>query len=607
MDEDEKQERVIQAKPKQATKEVKELKSSKRIRNSSTSKDDVQQTPPEPTMSINLLLNLPHDLFVEVCSHLESQDLIQLAKVNKQLHKVLLSKANDVVWSQLRRQEDLPGLGFEDMTNVHSVVKMRTVKLIGFREGESAENASANMRISQTPLWIKEVASVNWELHHLQELDELDPSLVHKDTVHYLNGDESDDEQQHRPARECLTIESGRVQRFVEERQEQLAADEKLVDDVKRVIRARDDERRKQFEQKHEQSWPLIKRELIDAGWTEREQVIATLIHAYEHEVSEASSDFVPSIVTTSGLPQAPSMSPSQRPNAWAQIKEAIQRELYVRDIWDRRNSLQGFYETAVMSSHQTSAGVSAVPKFSTVVGHAGPKRFWSDLDISLTREYDAIVECFEKEIDVFKIKFKKQCGRIVKALVTGQKINKVNIANDDVDNDPFFKLAIARCLGHNGEKLLSVSRFLSSFRWPKRVDLHQIQHAIYTHFSSYHVVYARAAMAAAGLDPETATVQQIKSLPGYFEWTPPEPQVKHYKAYKLKYSLVKMSYVELLDTYIELNSYDIRRKIPPKPPVITYVSPGQEEHDNKSKTKKKFKKKKKEMKIKQKHMKTSL
>ncbi|GAA6006371.1 hypothetical protein JCM11491_004931 [Sporobolomyces phaffii] len=50
-----------------------------------------------------LLLGLPFDLFAEVCSHLPGGSVLELAKVNKALRRLLLSRAARSIWSAHRR------------------------------------------------------------------------------------------------------------------------------------------------------------------------------------------------------------------------------------------------------------------------------------------------------------------------------------------------------------------------------------------------------------------------------------------------------------------------------------------------------------------------
>ncbi|GAA5892757.1 uncharacterized protein JCM6883_007462 [Sporobolomyces salmoneus] len=62
----------------------------------------------EPTYDSKLLLDLPFDLLVEVCSHVEGEDLLSLAKVNTVLRNILLSRGARSIWSSLRRKLGFP-------------------------------------------------------------------------------------------------------------------------------------------------------------------------------------------------------------------------------------------------------------------------------------------------------------------------------------------------------------------------------------------------------------------------------------------------------------------------------------------------------------------
>ncbi|GAA5900342.1 uncharacterized protein JCM6883_002814 [Sporobolomyces salmoneus] len=85
---------------------------SKKKRRTNARKVDRQSTatpePDEPTYDSKLLLDLPFDLFVEVCSHLEGKDLLSLAKVNTVLRNILLSRGARSIWSSLRRKLGFP-------------------------------------------------------------------------------------------------------------------------------------------------------------------------------------------------------------------------------------------------------------------------------------------------------------------------------------------------------------------------------------------------------------------------------------------------------------------------------------------------------------------
>ncbi|GAA5835091.1 hypothetical protein JCM3766R1_006865 [Sporobolomyces carnicolor] len=74
-------------------------------------------TPPDPdpqpeplTYNSKLLLDLPFELFAEVCSHLPEKSMIDLAKVNKAFRKILVSRNATSIWSSRRRRlgYDLP-------------------------------------------------------------------------------------------------------------------------------------------------------------------------------------------------------------------------------------------------------------------------------------------------------------------------------------------------------------------------------------------------------------------------------------------------------------------------------------------------------------------
>ncbi|GAA5946455.1 hypothetical protein JCM3765_000251 [Sporobolomyces pararoseus] len=63
-----------------------------------------------------MLLALPFDLFAELCTHLDYKDLISLAKVNKSLHKILLSRAARPIWAGIRKRDGFPLL--DDMSEI---------------------------------------------------------------------------------------------------------------------------------------------------------------------------------------------------------------------------------------------------------------------------------------------------------------------------------------------------------------------------------------------------------------------------------------------------------------------------------------------------------
>ncbi|GAA5978382.1 hypothetical protein JCM5350_001147 [Sporobolomyces pararoseus] len=57
-----------------------------------------------PTYDSKLLLQLPFDLFAEMCSHLKGEDLLKLTQVNQAIRKTLLSRGSRSIWSSLRRR-----------------------------------------------------------------------------------------------------------------------------------------------------------------------------------------------------------------------------------------------------------------------------------------------------------------------------------------------------------------------------------------------------------------------------------------------------------------------------------------------------------------------
>ncbi|GAA5993835.1 hypothetical protein JCM5350_006516 [Sporobolomyces pararoseus] len=67
-----------------------------------------------------MLLELPFDIFAELCTHLDYKDLISLAKVNKSLHKILLSRAARPIFAGIRKRDGFPLPG--DMSELGFVI-----------------------------------------------------------------------------------------------------------------------------------------------------------------------------------------------------------------------------------------------------------------------------------------------------------------------------------------------------------------------------------------------------------------------------------------------------------------------------------------------------
>ncbi|GAA5909538.1 F-box protein [Sporobolomyces salmoneus] len=86
--------------------------SSKKKRRTTTPKSDrrsnAAEEPDNPTYDSKLLLDIPFDLFVEVCSHLDGKDLLSLAQVDTVLRNILLSRGARSIWSSLRRKLGFP-------------------------------------------------------------------------------------------------------------------------------------------------------------------------------------------------------------------------------------------------------------------------------------------------------------------------------------------------------------------------------------------------------------------------------------------------------------------------------------------------------------------
>ncbi|GAA5895833.1 hypothetical protein JCM6882_001392 [Rhodosporidiobolus microsporus] len=86
--------------------------------------DDVASTttkePKKPKYNEDLLLQLPFDMLAEVCSHLDTKDLISLAKVSRDFRKLFLSSTTRSLWATKRRQDGYEPLeGMNELTFAH--------------------------------------------------------------------------------------------------------------------------------------------------------------------------------------------------------------------------------------------------------------------------------------------------------------------------------------------------------------------------------------------------------------------------------------------------------------------------------------------------------
>ncbi|GAA5947258.1 hypothetical protein JCM3765_001594 [Sporobolomyces pararoseus] len=529
-----------------------------------------ESTTPEPiTYSSKLLLSLPFDLFAEVCSHLKGKELLRLAKVNKSLRKILLSRSARSIWSGLRRSEKfkLPenmtelefalfnyanncqacGKNFSNLHNdsnlflrthlCYDCMSEATIISKGIKKEwpdlrpealdcvRYYEDPSSTGRGGPAAIYlISDLVRVNERLAELEEEDEITVSEIQ--SMRYKS---SSTRTRGRTAVET-NLKADAVDRFLEEKRERVRREQEMSTEIsKNRLRLKDqaaedrEARRLAREAAHS---TFVVSLATEHGWTDEE------VACYMHGDSEAD---------------VPKLAFETDPEAWeayhAAIKEQLAKEaakLAAALALDHRQSLvRPFYESLEGENHKWEI----FPMFKNFLTFKSVQTFWKNQNSTIDdKSWKKARSDIDQGLDEYQEKNRVEAIRQI--LAANQGLASVaSFSKDPADypestyDDAFFARSTSLFVTKTATGLsvdpfpetTQVGEYLGPASLKGRINVRQV-----------HTI--QALVEAAGLEPEETTLSDLNALKSSFKWQNHSRSYLRYRTY---------NWIELLNVVI--------------------------------------------------------
>ncbi|GAA5946515.1 hypothetical protein JCM3765_000274 [Sporobolomyces pararoseus] len=479
-----------------------------------------------------MLLALPFDLFAELCTHLDYKDLISLAKVNKSLHKILLSRAARPIWAGIRKRDGFPlpeemsELRFAvfsegalcDGCGTGHVIKSkqikskwkdlhpRAVECVAFDQGFST-GAQIDPQGPEPSFSIAELSKVHSELIEAAAEDEIEEILLEA-------------EQRKRTSRRKQAADvsdSGiepsvsKVEAYVIEKKAKVA--EKQAVSIKistALIRRRNEassraydrskEKRDRQQQKRRQLFESYCPVLEQMGWSQTE------LEWFERDS------------VTRNERRAPKMPPSSEPEQWASYltylrgahdssDSHIQRIISLHTFYDVLQKAQMPLRQNVFPAHYEFDRFRSVELFLGAQNPTMP-------DIQRFRQ---LLPTILKEVDQYCQELRIEAIRALLAIRQDVSVTKFSTSPGDYPDslypDAFFDLAVSQFSARDNATRIGVQHFsdVGRVRWGRGKFIYSTEKRV--------TGAIQARIRVAGLDESTATVEDMDKLGWRFTW----------------------------------------------------------------------------------------
>ncbi|GAA5874086.1 hypothetical protein JCM8547_004823 [Rhodosporidiobolus lusitaniae] len=460
----------------------------------------------------DLLLRLPFDLLAEICEHLDPLDLINLALVSKDFRKLFLSITTRSIWTSMRRRDgyELPN-GLDDYSfalllySPYCEVSLSLPAL-------PVNTANASPDAARCYYLPSELEAVNEQLQDAEDEDEQTRAELEKSRVYITKS------RRRSSAATNEVKEANAVERYVEEKKEQLKEERK---GIQRVL-DRQDELDDMEEQRY---WDEVER--LRNETTAKKKLLGEELVA-NHGWTDAQVSFYQDGRSQYRLHQhaAPEASPSDDVNGWRAYRDAIQAYLDEQEAERqaagprqiRRDAVEGLYDTLVDELEDELGGIR--PSYQEFRDIPEIRTLWYPRDAKF--DSGAAAKTLSLGRTVFKTFVEQRRLDAVRAILSAQDKSVVGTFPVEKYGNDFFSLAMSSFwqnssrYGRGQLKLVSYIDFASGdCSAYSTLDYYSIRRG--TSFKQVQAI--RTCVAAAGLDEKTATIDDMNQLGPVFRW----------------------------------------------------------------------------------------
>ncbi|GAA5986238.1 hypothetical protein JCM5350_007595 [Sporobolomyces pararoseus] len=445
-----------------------------------------------------MLLELPFDIFAELCTHLDYKDLINLAKVNKSLHKILLCRAARPIFAGIRKRDGFPLP--QDMSELGFAILL----VEGWFTAKTLNSAR------RARFLITDLSDVNAELLDAQAEDEIEEMAWET-----RQRRKSSSRRRNVPAEPAgMEVESpertSRVDAYVEEKREQVKKEQgtaltigAVENKLKKEIEKREQDVWQQTVEERRQLFIDYALELEDLGWS-------------EDDIDDLFLPFVRKSLNP------PKVSPSADLEQWSQYLRRI--NVSRRDFRSSRKlekSLDPFYQSLHLTESPLHSGIfPTLSEFQTFkaikswLEDKNPEPFTKSLWLKLL---PSILDELAKYYKAIRI----EAIRSILSAQQGIHITKVSKSpsaySESLYPDSFFNLATSLFPPRRNRKFKALSSYPEvatngSGTWKGKGTLGRRAEPRTT-------FTIQAIIEAAGLDKSTATAEDLDALGRRFTW----------------------------------------------------------------------------------------
>ncbi|KAK4046742.1 hypothetical protein OIV83_005847 [Microbotryomycetes sp. JL201] len=296
--------------------------------------------------------------------------------------------------------------------------------------------------------------------------------------------------------------------------------------------------------------WHRSQPQLEVAGWTANELRLWILVFFHP---------LFPEDIKSQVRPKCPDLLPNESPQAWRQLHEFIKQIFpLVVDVRNRMDNVARQWPTVVARARDlTDEKCNALP---TLEDFVEDSRHWWE-PIQVLRPTCARFEFFMETSLEFIVGFRTEIwaqGRDLVVRLAAVEPGPPELGSPDFHLifEPYHEALFSKARHAFFLKtdvncdLMEFPDFLQDFDFGEEGILIQQLEDMWRHnFSRHHVVIYTAALQAAGLELESATIEDAEALPPGFVW--------HDRPTTVLYSY-RMSFVELVDAYLSEHAADL-------------------------------------------------
>ncbi|GAA5947345.1 hypothetical protein JCM3765_001633 [Sporobolomyces pararoseus] len=510
-----------------------------------------------------LLLDLPFDLFAEVCSHLDGKDLLALAKVNTIIRNLLLSRSSRSIWSALRRKLGYPlpagfneldfalfeyskicqmcgsRVKYEELTAYlrkrfcHKCYLAQTISSKGLKSAWPDLHPAASQcvrSIDKGPTWMgnssatryltSDLNAVDTELKELEERDELAVSLSEN------QASKGSSTRSRRSNNNAVVLGANHVENFIKEKQKWVKSEQQVELFLFRSTRGR--------LEKLEREAVAARRKAIEAR---RESFLKSLEdnHGWQHDEADYLWYWNDEL--------APKVSIGEDPDAWSQCRLVVREKLDKRALeyseaaarGARRALIRPYYDTLKLQ------GPTIIPSLWDFERLQSIRPLWEPESAVVSDEiWEQIQPELKEELEKYEEKCRVEAIRAILAANQGLSSSS-SLSKDPADypesiyDDNFFTRITSHFVSWQGRWSITVCSYPEMtgdqyfYGFPNLDDL----------ISPRQILIIRSLVEAAGFNLATTSYSDLGLLEPNFVWV--NGPRKKFRERKIKRSWINM------------------------------------------------------------------